>query len=145
MKDEIYNELKDKAPLLSSIEKKHLFDTPENYFEQLPSAIQQKIKQTETNTFKTLFSKLLKPQFAIGLSVILLAGSFYFYNQYKTDNNQYAFVAVNVDSLNVNELSDMLDTDQLESIAPTDNDADTETINYLIENYNDLSYDINDI
>lgn len=145
MKDEIYNELKDKAPLLSSIEKKHLFDTPENYFEQLPSAIQQKIKQTETNTFKTLFSKLLKPQFAIGLSVILLAGSFYFYNQYKTDNNQYAFVAVNVDSLNVNELSDMLDTDQLESIAPTDNNADAETINYLIENYSDLSYDINDI
>ena len=145
MKDEIYNELKDQAPLLSSREKKHLFDTPENYFEQLPSAIQQKIKQTETNTFKTLFSKLLKPQFAIGLSVILLAGSFYLYNQYKTENNQYAFVAVNVDSLNVNELSDMLDTDQLESIAPTDNDADTETINYLIENYNDLSYDINDI
>ena len=145
MKDEIYNELKDKAPLLSSIEKKHHFDTPENYFEQLPSTIQQKIKQTKTNTFKTLFSKLLKPQFAISLSVILLAGSFYLYNQNKTDNNQYAYVAVNVDSLNVNELSDMLDTDQLESIVPADNNAYAETINYLIENYNDLSYDINDI
>ena len=144
MKDEIYNELKDKAPLLSSIEKKHLFDTPENYFDQLPSAIQQKIKQPQTSTIKTLFSRLLKPQFAIGLSVILLVGGFYLFNQHKADN-QYAFVAVNVDSLNVNELSDLLDTDQLESIAPAVNNADAETINYLIENYNDLSYDINDI
>jgi len=144
MKVEIYNELKDKAPLLSSIEKKHLFDIPENYFEQLPSTIQQKIKQPKTNLIKTLLSGLLKPQFAVGLFVILLVGSLYMFNQHKADN-QYAFVAVNVDSLNVNELSDLLDTDQLESIVPADNNADAETINYLIENYNDLSYDINNI
>ena len=96
------------------------------------------------NIIKTLLSGLLKPQFAVGLIVILLVGSLYMFNQHKADN-QYAFVAVNVDSLNVNELSDLLDTDQLESIVPADNNADAETINYLIENYNDLSYDINNI
>lgn len=45
-RDHIREELENDAPLLSAIERKPAFETPEDYFEYLPQQIQQRVLET---------------------------------------------------------------------------------------------------
>lgn len=85
--ENISDEVKEIAPLLSTIKKDNYFNTPDQYFDELASTIQQKIQKDKNQSFD-LLKYLHKPQFALAASffVLICISAFYFF-QYNHNNN----------------------------------------------------------
>ena len=145
MNEEEKKDFQKNHPLLESMQKSNAFRVPNHFFDELPQIIQSKIQEQKKKSFLHHFNPVLKPKMAfIYLMLVLLTGIYLFQNS--SSNQNTVALALNVDSIDNDQLADMLDSYVLESETTYDNDSeDQETINYLIENYNDINNDINDI
>ena len=71
-------ELKDIAPILSQLPKKDSFQVPENYFDELPGLIQERVRVKAQTPWKTALK--------YALPFVLLIVSIGFFTQNKTDD-----------------------------------------------------------
>lgn len=72
-KIEIHEELKNEAPLLSSIPKYNPFEVPKGYFDELPLHVQEKC-QTNTSDYSVieLLKMIFRPNFAIPVVLVIV-------------------------------------------------------------------------
>lgn len=94
--EEIKKELDGIAPRLGSLEKKNPFETPANYFEELPMAVRDRISARKT---KTSFDPgwLWRPQYAMITAVLIAVLSvsiFIFTRNTKVSQQQMAKTTV---------------------------------------------------
>lgn len=145
MNEKEKNDLHQNYPLLESMQRRNAFKVPNHFFEELPQTIQSRIQEHKKPSYLHAFNPVLRPKMAVVyLMLILLTGIYLFQNN--SSNQNMVTLALNVDSIDNDQLADMLDSYVIESETTYDNDnEDQETINYLIENYNDINNDINDI
>lgn len=137
MNQEKNDDLRKVAPYLSSLEKKNSFQAPEGYFEQLPSAIQNKIGEAPAENKHKVFS-LHYMKYAAAAVVLLIAG-IYFYPK-KTQQPINTFTAWNVDALTDDEVLDELTDYPIENeTAIVVKNDDSDIINYLIDNKIDIT------
>ncbi|MCE3278551.1 MAG: hypothetical protein K0S44_742 [Bacteroidetes bacterium] len=72
-KIEIHEELKNEAPLLSSIPKYNPFITPKGYFDELPSSVQEKCLITTSGySFFEILKLIFRPNFAIPVVLVIV-------------------------------------------------------------------------
>lgn len=85
------HELKKIAPNLFGREKRNPFEVPRNYFDDLPSLIQEKItKKPKETLLETLFLSFFRPQLAFLLVILIcfVAGGLFFYQYQQKTLNQ---------------------------------------------------------
>jgi hypothetical protein len=113
-KNDILSEIEKIAPGLTAVEKKNSFETPADYFDDLSSSIQEKVRMQSSKNQKTVIAWLKYPQIAIATSliVIMVIGFFYLDN-----SKQKQFTETNViywdEILNDNTIIDKVEEYQL--------------------------------
>ena len=134
-KKEIQDELEKLAPSLSKLKKEEVFEVPENYFNQLPDQILNKIDFSKTRTVSESISSetssswldrlteglviFFQPKMAVGFAmmVMLAAASFFILNNENTSIPQVAdltseelenYVIANIDDFDEQELLNVL-------------------------------------
>ena len=111
--NDILSEISDIAPGLSKLEKKNNFSTPTDYFDDLSTDIQDKIRMKSSHYHKTARIWFGYPQIAVAASVILIiVVAFFYLNQ--SEQKQYADNTIYWDEiLNDNTLIDKVEEYQL--------------------------------
>lgn len=147
-------ELKKLAPHLFNGEKKNLFTIPDNYFEDLPGLIQERIQSEKRVSLVEVFSNwLLRPRIALGLILfaLLLSGGLYFF-QSRDGSPVTSEVVITFDDLKGSGAMDQIDENILidELIAYNESSEaskiqDFDIENYLIENHTDYEQIINEL
>ena len=134
-KKEIQDELEKLAPSLSKLKKEEVFEVPENYFNQLPDQILNKIDFSKTKTVSESISSesssswldqlterlaiFFQPKMAIGFAmmIMLAVASFFILNDENTSIPQVAdltseelefYVKANIDDFEEQELLNVL-------------------------------------
>ncbi len=131
-------EIKAFAPTLLSIDKYNPFEVPPDYFEELPTIVQERVIQSKnTSSFEWLFL-LFKPRFAIPFIAIIcisFAGIYYMNNQTTIKNEANEELSLE-DHLYYIDEADIVE--QLTADASTENenisDDENSIENYLLEN-----------
>ena len=160
----IFNEenLTKEAPLLTSIPKRNPYTVPEGYFDELPSAIMERCR--ETKAIPSLGSKifwLFRPQWMMAVfgCIICLTlitrnntnpapQSFQAIAETVSDSAIYQSLADNIETVDVNALEDAVQSDNVPAVTAVPQRTDTthnqqEIINYLM-NHNVDANDIED-
>ncbi len=142
--DNIDDDLKHIAPNLFKIKKENAFSVPENYFETLPSLIQERCVQSKKQfSWRQL---LLRPAYSVSFLICLLAGfitiSYYVGQNQKTAESK---LFASADSL---AIEDFEESEIIESIAydvneKTSNNQEVE--DYLIEQNIEVTQIINEL
>ena len=154
--NDIFNEdsLEKEAPLLASIPKRNAFTVPEGYFDTLPSAILEKVRENKAmpETSAKIFW-LFRPQWMIAILVCIIGFTFYTRSNAPVtletltaqvaDSTIYQNLQNNIDYVDASALEDALQNDNT-TIVPirsdsTNNQQDIE--NYLM-NHNIDATDI---
>jgi hypothetical protein len=131
---EEYEELNIQAPYLSSIPKYNPFDVPPDYFDELPTIIQQKCL---TRSYKTSWlewlTMVIRPNFAIPvLSVFLIAFSaIYFMDKNGKQATQPVAEEINIDE----QLQDIDESTIIDALADAGSESIKESYNEKIMNY----------
>jgi hypothetical protein len=154
-KNHIVNEesLKKEAPLLAGIPKRNPFTVPEGYFDQLPSAIIDKIRaegQKQESVGKKIFW-LFRPQWImavfLGLMGIFLVVRHESNNpvSYEAlaasvpDSTIYSHLQNNIEFVDENNLEDAVQNINFTAPAASDTTDQQQIINYLINHNVDAS------
>lgn len=136
---EEFEELKIEAPVLSNIPKYNPFEVPADYFDELPTAIQEKCTIRNLKlTWKEWLAMIFRPNFAIPvLSVFLIAFSAIYYLQ----KNQMEIEPFVAEEINIEEQLQNIDEstiiDALAAQVNNETSIDTDQdkiMNYLLEN-----------
>jgi hypothetical protein len=144
--DNVKNELKEIAPFLSSLPKKELLNTPENYFEKLPVDISNGIQAQKAKVqHPPLWQKIFRPQFALASLAIGIVGGIYLYNNIQPQQETFAFTNTNVQNLSDDDVLTQVDeaylADALDDNNVITNDNTEEE--YLIDNNTEINTIIN--
>lgn len=136
---EEYDELKMEAPALSNIPKYNPFDVPAGYFDELPTIIQQKCADRNSNpSWREWLLMIFRPNFAIPvLSVFLIAFAAIYYfdkNEKQFENPVAEEITIDEQLLNIDE-STIIEalTAQVNNESINENDNE-KIMNYLLEN-----------
>lgn len=110
MNDEIKKELESISPKLADLPRQEAFNVPDNYFAQLPNAIQQRINAEQKNPHRITGHLFGSSAFkwAAASIVILILGSGYYYLAWKSfyySNNMSseAYIIENFDEGTISE------------------------------------------
>ena len=139
--------LKDLAPNFSKIEKKNPFMVPNDYFEKLPSIIQQRCN--EKTLWEKRFSFILRPQYyvSVSLAVIVIIFILISYNKSNTqkiliaNNNNIEYYAKFLTEQDILEIGDFDEETLIEILLNETNS--NKKISYISEyaDYKDISAD----
>jgi hypothetical protein len=142
----IQDELRSLNSKLSEMEKKNNFSVPENYFEKLPSLIQDKIAaQKKIPWWKEILASLLSPRFALAAcSFLIVIGSFYYFKNINNSSLPANSSMANVDDVDANALANELDETSLteayaQAISTEPNNESSDIENYLLDNNVDVN------
>lgn len=137
-------EIKALAPTLLSIDKYNPFEVPKDYFEELPTIVQERVIESakKSNGLEWLFL-LFRPRFAVPMLVVLfvsIAGIYYINNNSIKNVELVEELSLedNLYYINENEILEHLTADasiENESLSEDDNSIE----NYLLENNIDES------
>ncbi|NOZ47175.1 MAG: hypothetical protein GXO79_10395 [Chlorobi bacterium] len=136
------DDFKNIAPELSNIKKENSFKVPDNYFEDLPSKIQERIILQKKQSGYIYFL-IKKPAFIISFSLILITLIIlpFTISHFKKQANQTQLAYQNIEvsdleyfDINEDMLIDEISAENSKSYV-SENDENTEAvINYIIEN-----------
>ena len=142
-------ELKDVAPLLSSLVKRNAFTAPENYFEKLTVSISDKVHaQKHKAWWQVVFETLAQPKFAItSIALFLLVGGYIYNQKQNVATAPLEMTAYNINNLSDDEILSQVDETVLADVMDDNaNDASAnDEVDYLIENHTDLNSIINEL
>lgn len=137
------DDLKNIAPKLSKIKKENPFSVPDNYFNELPMQIQERVRQKRVFYPAVLIELLKKPAYALSFSLLLLLiiiipFTISTYNS-KLSNSQIAYQDFDITDIEYFEINEEL---LIEAISAEEFDE-----NELIEETNDemMDYIINNV
>jgi hypothetical protein len=141
---EEFDDLKNDAPKLHSMDKKNPFVVPEHYFETLSSRIQDRITlENKQPQWIKILKSLLLPKVAIpALACCLMLGIGIKYLVKPAAVTVTEETAITYDELNSTEYINMLDEEQIVTAIAEQKEATTTTTeieDYLIENNVDES------
>ncbi len=140
---EDFEEIKDFAPTLLSIDKYHPFEVPADYFEELPSIIQERVIASKNrHSYIEWLFLLLKPRFAFPIIAIVVAtviGINYINNKVELKNEtEELSLEDHLYYIDESEIVEQLTADaciEKESVSEDDNNIE----NYLLDNNIDES------
>ncbi len=134
-KDESQN-LKDLAPNLSEINRKNPFIVPDDYFDKLPSIIQQRCNE---KTGKTSWTKkinfILRPQYYVSISLAVIVIAFILISKHNS-NTQKILIASN----NIEYYTRFLTDEDILEIGDFDEEILTETLVNETNSNEEISY-----
>lgn len=137
------DDLKNIAPALSKIKKENSFSVPDNYFNELPMKIQERVQQKRVFNPVVLFELLKKPAYALSfalliLLIIIIPFAISTYNN-RLSNNQISYHDFDITDIEYFEINEEL---LIEAISAGEFDE-----NELIEEANDemMDYIINNV
>jgi len=149
-KNNIFNEenLEKEAPLLASIPKRNPYRVPEGYFDELPAAIMEKCRQsTAAPQRANKIFWLFRPQWmmavfvgVVGLTFLLrhdTPQSYEVMASKLSDSAIYQNLQNNIDYVDVNELEDVVQSDNNATVAPMRSDSTSnqeDIVKYLMNN-----------
>ncbi len=136
------DDLKNIAPELSKIKKENSFKVPDNYFDDLPMKIQERILQKKSRGYYNIFELLKKPAYAVSFSLvflmlIIIPLSISIYKDHG-NNNQIAYGSLEIADIEYFEISEelLIEAISVEYFDETSSmeQATDEVIDYLIDN-----------
>ncbi len=137
------------APNLSRIKKENNFKVPDNYFDDFPGTIQEKISTKSSSCFSKYLFFIFKPQFIVVYSLIAIffvSYSIFNYHQKQnmlTSNDISEYIEQNESGYDEDLLIDVIVNDPNIYISSNSDNDNDEIINYLINNDVDYSTLVN--
>ncbi|MCK5822612.1 MAG: hypothetical protein KAG95_01315 [Bacteroidales bacterium] len=135
------------APNLSKIKKENNFNVPDNYFDDFPSIVQERISKKSSTFISKFLFLILKPQFIAAFSIVVIFFvSYSIFNSHKetnilSSNDVAEYFEQNQTDYDENLLIDVIVNDPNIDISNnSDNDV---IIDYLIDNDIDYSTLVN--
>lgn len=140
-----YEELKDTAPILSSIPKYNPFEVPAGYFDELPTLIQERCNATkqQSNPLEWLFV-FLRPRFAVpALSVLLIAFlAIRYYGDNQLPADQLAEEISFEEQLQTIDESTIIEALTGDASEEESKNEEEKIVDYLLENNIDLNNEL---
>ena len=140
-KQDLHNDedLKKLAPLLFSLKKENPYKVPHDYFDELPTIIQNKIIDdvlVPTSIWSQLMKVIFKPQFAwssLSIATLILIGVLVFKSEYKPEQISSQDIAEviyhqEIDNMNETDLIDAMPEEKINSIKTESNSREHEAI-----------------
>jgi len=151
IEDRVPEDINKIAPTLAGLEKRNPFVVPENYFENLPGAIQDKISSSnQLPWYETFQQAIAVSRAGLAMLIILLAitaGLFYLDHNRETGRKQL----VEQDQRNMEILVEVEEAELVEELIAmndehsTDRISESEIENYLIDNHTELNQIMNEL
>ena len=111
------NELKNSFPNLSKISRENPFTLPNDYFETLPTIIQEKCVKASSGLKNKIYVKILKPHYIMMASLVLIFSGMMIYKsvkQYETNrsilrNENYTEeYLLNIENIDEDQIAEVL-------------------------------------
>ncbi|MEO6884140.1 MAG: hypothetical protein ABI199_08960 [Bacteroidia bacterium] len=145
--EEDFDELKNSASKLFSLDRKLPFEVPADYFDELPMLIQERCAQENTHKISVLEKIIFlmrRKYIAFGILILLMSGGYFFYlsknGVQKSAPSTDEITTALTDNLSVDDetlLIESMPDNKVASTQKTDNDQPI--VNYLIDNDVDVN------